>query len=66
MAEYTSVRSQIPVIDFGRRVCVGRYFTLDTIFLYAFNVLTAFTMTKAVDDKGNIIEPTSEHFSCLF
>lgn len=51
---------------FGRRICAGRYFALDAIFPYVSNILAAFTMAKAIDNQGNIIEPTSESFSRLF
>lgn len=60
------VPDPIETFGFGRRICPGRHFALDAVFLSVSNVLAAFTMDKAVDDQGKVIEPTSEYTSRLF
>ncbi|EKM51685.1 uncharacterized protein PHACADRAFT_261973 [Phanerochaete carnosa HHB-10118-sp] len=50
---------------FGRRMCPGRYFALDVIWLTAANVLAAFTIEKPFDEMGNVVEPSGEFISGL-
>ncbi|KAF4564028.1 hypothetical protein EYR36_003277 [Pleurotus pulmonarius] len=41
---------------FGRRICPGRYFALDTLWLSMASILSAYTISKAVDENGREIE----------
>ncbi|KIP08000.1 hypothetical protein PHLGIDRAFT_105055 [Phlebiopsis gigantea 11061_1 CR5-6] len=60
------VPDPIEIFGFGRRICPGRYFALDTIWLAIANVLAAFTIEKPLDEAGNVIEPSGEFVSSLF
>ncbi|KAK1220847.1 hypothetical protein PQX77_016367 [Marasmius sp. AFHP31] len=46
---------------FGRRACPGKDFALDSIYLAVTSLLARFTITKALDDKGNEIVPEVEY-----
>ena len=45
------------------RICPGRYFALDVLWLTIANILATFSIEKAVDDDGNVIEPVDEFVS---
>ena len=45
---------------YGRRICPGRYFALDVLWLTIANILAAFYIEKAKDDRGNVIKPVDE------
>jgi len=45
---------------FGRRICQGRHIGESMWFLCAASVLALFDISKAVDDKGNVVEPHCE------
>ncbi|KAL0960673.1 hypothetical protein HGRIS_005702 [Hohenbuehelia grisea] len=51
---------------FGRRICPGRFLALDTIWIVAVSVLSAFELAKSVDEDGNEVEPVVEYNSGLF
>ena len=38
---------------FGRRICPGRHFGKDTIFLFAASVLATFNIAQPKDEEGN-------------
>jgi cytochrome P450 len=40
---------------FGKRICPGRHFVDDTIFIVASSVLSVFNVTKAKDENGHEI-----------
>ncbi|KAI1024647.1 hypothetical protein LB503_007131 [Fusarium chuoi] len=42
---------------FGRRVCPGRFLANDSLFISISRLLAAFDIKKAVDGRGNEIEP---------
>lgn len=42
----------------GRRICAGRYFAMDMLWLAMANILHVYRIEKALDDKGNVIEPS--------
>lgn len=42
---------------FGRRICPGRYLADESLFISISRLLSAFNMKKAVDGRGNQIEP---------
>jgi cytochrome P450 len=44
----------------GRRICPGRYFALDTLFLTVASLLMTFKIEKPVDELGNVVEPRVE------
>lgn len=45
---------------YGRRICPGRYFALDTLFSAISNLLAVFTIEKALDENGEAIEVKEE------
>jgi len=55
--------SAIYAFGFGRRVCPGRFYALDTVWLVLACVLAIFDITKALDADGNEIEVVVEHTS---
>lgn len=50
---------------FGRRVCPGRYMAFSAVWIAIASLLTVFDIKKAVDEDGNIIEPSHEYLSAL-
>ncbi|KDQ22135.1 hypothetical protein PLEOSDRAFT_1050675 [Pleurotus ostreatus PC15] len=50
---------------FGRRVCPGRYFALDNLWLNLASILSVYTMSKAVDESGQQIEIDLEYTADL-
>lgn len=45
---------------FGRRICPGRYFAEESLFITISRLLAAYDLTKAVDSHGNEIAPKLE------
>ncbi|KAJ7274327.1 cytochrome P450 [Mycena haematopus] len=43
---------------FGRRVCPGRFFADDSLFLLVASILHVFTISKPLDDQGEEYEPS--------
>lgn len=50
---------------FGRRICPGRHFAYDTIFIAVAHMLATFEITKAIDADGNTITPKGEYTTGL-
>lgn len=48
------------IFGYGRRICPGRYFATDVVWLAAANILASFFIEKRVDKFGNVIEPSGE------
>nr|BAL05171.1 cytochrome P450 [Phanerodontia chrysosporium] len=48
---------------FGRRMCLGRYFAFDSLWIAVASLAAAFHMEKAVDESGSVIEPSGEYTS---
>ncbi|KAJ7190542.1 cytochrome P450 [Mycena pura] len=46
---------------FGRRMCPGRHFALPSVWITMTSILAAFDVSKAVDDAGNVVEPSYEY-----
>ncbi|KAK1220843.1 hypothetical protein PQX77_016363 [Marasmius sp. AFHP31] len=46
---------------FGRRICPGRHFAIDSIYLAVTSLLASFTIAKALDEDGNEIAPRVEY-----
>ncbi|KLO17442.1 cytochrome P450 [Schizopora paradoxa] len=42
---------------FGRRICPGRFMAENTVFIMAVQILAVFDICKALNDKGEVIEP---------
>ncbi|GJE98988.1 cytochrome P450 [Phanerochaete sordida] len=59
------LRKDVPdpwaTFGFGRRICPGRHFALDVLWLAAAGMLAAFSIEKPVDELGNVVEPTGEY-----
>lgn len=51
----------IPNFGFGRRVCPGRFFAMDTILMYIASTLFCFDISKAKDLEGRDIEPNIQY-----
>ena len=45
------------MFGFGRRICPGRYFAIEQVWLVIAQVLAVYNIEKAVDDAGKVIEP---------
>ncbi|EKM55856.1 uncharacterized protein PHACADRAFT_256765 [Phanerochaete carnosa HHB-10118-sp] len=50
---------------FGRRICPGRYFAMESMWIAMACVLATLNVEKAVDEAGNVIEPSGEYTSGL-
>ena len=50
---------------YGRRICPGRYFASDVLWLTIASILSAFTIEKRIDEQGNVVEP-EEKFKAGF
>lgn len=46
---------------FGRRICPGRYFVMDSIWINIAYILTTFDIEKPMDTAGKPIEPSGEY-----
>ncbi|TBU62200.1 cytochrome P450 [Dichomitus squalens] len=52
-----SIRDPATVaFGFGRRICPGRYFADETMFIFVASVLHTFNISPALDDKGQSIQ----------
>ncbi|KAF9016001.1 cytochrome P450, partial [Hymenopellis radicata] len=48
---------------FGRRICVGQDIAEDSMWIGMASLFAAFNITKAVDERGRVIEPSGEFTS---
>jgi len=55
----------IESFGFGRRICPGRYLADSSVWMIAACVLATFTISKAVDEHGAVVEPDPEFSSTL-
>ncbi|EKM55877.1 uncharacterized protein PHACADRAFT_209389 [Phanerochaete carnosa HHB-10118-sp] len=59
-----TLRDDVPLptetFGYGRRICPGRYFAMDTLFLVVSSLLAVFNIEKAVDENGQVIEIREE------
>ncbi|KAK0469561.1 cytochrome P450 [Desarmillaria tabescens] len=44
---------------FGRRICPGRYFALDTAWITIASMASTLSFSKAVDSEGRVVEPSA-------
>ena len=51
---------------YGRRICPGRYFAEDVLWLTIANILAAFKIEKSIDEHGCVVEPREDFTSGLF
>ncbi|KDQ14634.1 hypothetical protein BOTBODRAFT_32384 [Botryobasidium botryosum FD-172 SS1] len=50
---------------FGRRICPGMHFARATMYITIVSLLTAFDITKAVDEQGREITPDGSDDGCI-
>lgn len=50
-----------PAFGFGRRICPGRHFAMDTLWIAMAQMLAAFSIEKAFNDSGKVVEPKEEY-----
>ncbi|KAF5346017.1 hypothetical protein D9758_013877 [Tetrapyrgos nigripes] len=60
-----NLREPVMHFGYGRRLCPGRHLANAAIWITIASVLFAFDISKAVDEHGNVIEPTGEYISSL-
>ena len=51
------------VFGFGRRICPGRHFAADTVWLAIAQMLAVFEIRKVVGKDGRLIEPSGLYTS---
>ncbi|KAF8219321.1 cytochrome P450 [Tricholoma matsutake] len=50
---------------FGRRICPARYMAFSAVWIAIASLIAAFDIKKAVDENGEVIEPSQEYSSTL-
>ncbi|KAJ7109594.1 cytochrome P450 [Mycena crocata] len=58
-----AVRDPLATFGYGRRLCPGRHMVDSSLWITIVNILAAFDIRKAVDEAGNVIEPSYEYLS---
>ncbi len=61
----TTREAELAAFGFGRRICPGRHMACASMFIAIASVLSTFTLSKPVDDDGNVVEPSGEYLSGL-
>ncbi|KIP02696.1 hypothetical protein PHLGIDRAFT_78753 [Phlebiopsis gigantea 11061_1 CR5-6] len=51
---------------YGRRICVGRHFAMDIMWLTVANVLAVFEINESVDAFGRVVKAREEYTTGLF
>ena len=62
----TDIPDPVEVFGHGRRICPGRYFAMDTLWITAASILAAFEIEKPVDDAGNPKTPSTDYGPSIF
>nr|BED42963.1 cytochrome P450 monooxygenase [Trametes versicolor] len=57
--------AELAAFGFGRRICPGRHMACASMWIAIASVLSTFTLSKPVDDDGNVVEPSGEYLSGL-
>lgn len=57
------VPSPSVAFGFGRRICPGRHFTMDSLWIAIASILATFKIEKPVDKNGRVVEPSGEYIS---
>ncbi|KAJ6524368.1 cytochrome P450 [Mycena capillaripes] len=60
-----AIRDPEVAFGYGRRLCPGRHMARSSLWIAVASILATFNITKAVDDSGNVVEPTFEYDSAL-
>lgn len=60
------VPDPIEAFGYARRVCPGRHFAADSLWLTSASILAAFVIEKPIDELGNVIEPNAEYTPGVF
>ncbi|KAL4259703.1 cytochrome P450 family protein [Pleurotus pulmonarius] len=55
----------IPNFGFGRRICPGRFFATDSLWLAVASILAVFDIAKATDEAGEVIQPDIQWSSAV-
>ncbi|KAJ7358599.1 cytochrome P450 [Mycena albidolilacea] len=56
------IRDSTPAFDFGRRICPVRYHMAQwSVWISAASIRTTFDISKSIDEKGVLIEPSGEY-----
>ncbi|EKM58563.1 uncharacterized protein PHACADRAFT_207382 [Phanerochaete carnosa HHB-10118-sp] len=50
---------------FGRRICPGRHFAMESIWISMVHILAMYNIAKPVDESGTVVEPSGEYTSGL-
>lgn len=50
----------VGAFGFGRRSCPGRLLAMKAVWLSVTSILASMSITKAIDEQGNAIEPTGK------
>ncbi|GJE96483.1 cytochrome P450 [Phanerochaete sordida] len=58
--------SVTPAFGFGRRICPGRHFARDFLWLAIANILAVFSIRRAIDEDGKEVETRAEFSSRVF
>ncbi|EKM55874.1 uncharacterized protein PHACADRAFT_195925 [Phanerochaete carnosa HHB-10118-sp] len=70
LSEDGKLREDVPkpmeAFGYGRRICPGRHFALETLFTAVSNILAVFTIEKAVDEDGKVVEVREEFVPHVF
>ncbi|KAF7368440.1 Cytochrome P450 [Mycena venus] len=53
------------IFGFGRRICPGRHMAYSSLWLTIASILATFDINKAVDNDGNVIEPSYEYSAAV-
>lgn len=54
------------VFGFGRRICPGRYLVHSSVWVLIASMIATLNISKAVDDRGNVIEPEVAFKNAVF
>ncbi|KAJ6569258.1 cytochrome P450 [Mycena capillaripes] len=58
-----AAKDPMSAFGYGRRLCPGRHLATATLWIGIVSMLATFDIRKAVNDQGDIIEPTYEYIS---
>ena len=61
-----TVPDPMEAFGYGRRICPGRHFAMDILWLTVANVLSTFVIEKSIDEQENVVEPKDEFTTGLF
>lgn len=50
----------IGAFGYGRRICPGRFLAQKSVWISVTSILASMNITRAIDERGAIIEPTGD------